>query len=119
LDHRPRRPYLAAAVGTTGTAVAALRRRYQRVHRRTVMTAALAAILVTVGWAAATTILNIHDDGYLAGLLGATAIMLGATTRDLRNCHRAELLLLGAGAIAVFLSFHTDPGTTMIWWFMD
>lgn len=112
-------PYLLAAVGAVGTATAALRRRRRRVHPLTVALAALFAVLGVVLLAAFPSGSLGVDDGSTAGLLGAAAVLLGITTRNLRNGSRAALLLLGLGAIAVFLTFQTAPGTAMIVWFMD
>lgn len=112
-------PFLLAAVGVIGTVTAVLRRRHRRVHRLTVAVAALAAVLLTIAWTAVMHGLSTHDDGYIAGVLGVAAGVLGATTGNLRNRTRAALLILGVGAITVFLSFHTDAGISMLGWFKD
>jgi hypothetical protein len=112
-------PFLLAAVGVIGTVTALLRHRRRRVHRLTVAVAALTAVLLTVGWAAVMNGLSTHDDGYIAGVLGVAAVVLGTTTGNLRNRTRVALVLLGVGAIAVFLSFHTAAGISMLGWFQD
>ncbi|MEV4637644.1 hypothetical protein AB0J80_09860 [Actinoplanes sp. NPDC049548] len=112
-------PFLLAAVGVIGTVTAVLRRRRRRVHRLTAAVAAPAAVLLAVAWTAVSTGLIIRDDGYVAGVLGVAAAVLGATTSSLRNRTRTALLILGVGAITVFLSFHTAAGIAMLTWFQD
>ncbi|SCL27293.1 hypothetical protein [Micromonospora inyonensis] len=112
-------PFLLAAVGVIGTVAALLRHRRRRVHRLTVAVAALTVVLVTVAWTAVMQGLSTHDDGYIAGVLGIAAAVLGATTSNLTHRTRVALLILGAGAIAVFLSFHTAAGIAMIGWFQN
>jgi hypothetical protein len=112
-------PILLAAVGVIGTALAGLRHRRRRVHRLTAAITAAAVVLVTGAWTIAMRDPLIDDDGYTAGLLGIAAIVLAITTAGLSKRTRVGLLMLGAGAIILFLSFHTAGGIQMGNWFWD
>lgn len=112
-------PFLLAAVGVVGSLAAWLWRGRRRAHRAAVAVAALTCVVSVLVWTAVTDGATTHDDGYVAGLLGATAIVLGTSTGDLRRRTRAALVMLGVAAITVLVSFHTTSGVAMLGWFQD
>ncbi|AGZ42836.1 hypothetical protein [Actinoplanes friuliensis] len=108
-------PFLIVAVTVFGSLLALLGR---RARRRVVL---LAAVIVGVVGAAATGVLvalEISDNGFAAGFLGAVALGL-TVVKGLSTRLRTGLVVVGLGAIALFVAFHTGEGQAMLGWFQD
>jgi hypothetical protein len=114
-------PFLAGALGI-GAVVAGLTRRRSPVPQRLALAlpglavTGAASLLIFTGAVAPVAEL---DRGYSAAVLGLFTLGFGLHSRRLRSPTRIALMLIGLGALGVFIAHHTMLGHTLQTWFMD